>query len=159
MKSLKSKKLFVPLGCGIAFILLQFIQPEKTNPASDPAMALQPGEHVPHEVYASIQRACFDCHSNTTAWPWYSHLSPVNLLLVYDVTQGRAHLNFSDWKNKNPRLLADWLEYISREVGTKRMPFILYRPLHPDASLSDADRIMIVNWAKAEEERYRTFTE
>jgi hypothetical protein len=44
------------------------------------------------------ERACFDCHSNQTRWPWYSYVAPASWLVAYDVTEGREHLNFSEWK-------------------------------------------------------------
>jgi len=44
------------------------------------------------------RRACFDCHSNETVWPWYSSIAPVSWLVQRDVDEGREKLNFSDWK-------------------------------------------------------------
>jgi hypothetical protein len=42
-------------------------------------------------------RACFDCHSNQTVWPWYSHVAPISWLVWSDVVRGRKELNFSEW--------------------------------------------------------------
>jgi hypothetical protein len=42
-------------------------------------------------------RACFDCHSNETVWPWYSHVAPVSWLVQRDVDEGRRSLNYSEW--------------------------------------------------------------
>jgi hypothetical protein len=42
-------------------------------------------------------RACYDCHSNETVWPWYSHVAPVSWLTQRDVAEGRRKLNFSEW--------------------------------------------------------------
>jgi Haem-binding domain len=42
-------------------------------------------------------RACFDCHSNETVWPWYSHVAPISWLVWSDVVRGRKELNFSEW--------------------------------------------------------------
>jgi hypothetical protein len=42
-------------------------------------------------------RACFDCHSNQTRWPWYSHVAPISWLVQHDVEEGRAAVNFSEW--------------------------------------------------------------
>ena len=42
-------------------------------------------------------RACFDCHSNETVWPWYSNVAPFSWLVQRDVDKGRKDLNFSEW--------------------------------------------------------------
>ena len=42
-------------------------------------------------------RACFDCHSNQTVWPWYSNIAPISWLIERDVRKGRRELNFSEW--------------------------------------------------------------
>ncbi len=42
-------------------------------------------------------RACFDCHSNETVWPWYSNVAPISWLVEHDVDEGRRALNFSEW--------------------------------------------------------------
>ena len=44
-----------------------------------------------------VVRACFDCHSNQSVWPWYSHVAPVSWLVWSDVVRGRKELNFSEW--------------------------------------------------------------
>jgi len=40
-------------------------------------------------------RACFDCHSNATVWPWYSNIAPISWLVQHDVDEGRRAVNFS----------------------------------------------------------------
>ena len=45
-------------------------------------------------------RACFDCHSNETVWPWYSHIAPVSWLIQLDVDEGRRKLNYSEWDRR-----------------------------------------------------------
>ena len=44
-----------------------------------------------------FQRACQNCHSERTAWPWYSYVAPVSWLLERDVSSARAQLNLSRW--------------------------------------------------------------
>jgi mono/diheme cytochrome c family protein len=41
---------------------------------------------------ALAARACFDCHSNETVWPWYSNVAPVSWLIQRDVDEGRRAL-------------------------------------------------------------------
>lgn len=85
------------------------------------------------------KRACFDCHSNETVWPWYSHVAPVSWLLQRDVDEGRSKLNFSEW-NK-PQKEAD---EAAKEVREGEMPPWFYLPTHPEARLTDAEKQALI---------------
>ena len=80
-------------------------------------------------------RACFDCHSNATAWPWYSHVAPVSWLLQSHVEEGRRALNFSDWSRPYEEA-----EESGEVVRNGKMPTLDYRLMHPHARLSAAER-------------------
>ena len=90
-----------------------------------------------------VTDACFDCHSNATTWPWYSHVAPVSWLVTQDVVRGRSHLNFSEWQTgvgyggRSPAELAD---RAARAVSSGDMPPSYYTIMHPKASLSTAQR-------------------
>ncbi len=85
------------------------------------------------------KRACFDCHSNETVWPWYSHVAPVSWLLQRDVDEGRSKLNFSEW-NK-PQKEAD---EAAKEVREGEMPPWFYLPTHPEARLTEAEKQALI---------------
>jgi mono/diheme cytochrome c family protein len=78
-------------------------------------------------------RACFDCHSNETVWPWYSNLAPISWFVQRDVDEGREHLNYSEWNR--PQEAGESAEQI-REGS---MPPHSYVLTHPDARLTDAE--------------------
>jgi hypothetical protein len=82
-----------------------------------------------------VHRACFDCHSNETVWPWYSHVAPTSWLLQRDVNEGRRHLNFSEWDHPQ-RHAKD----VAEMVKEGEMPPWFYRPMHPGARLSDSEK-------------------
>lgn len=84
------------------------------------------------EVHDLARRACFDCHSNQTVWPWYGNIAPVSWLLQHDVTEGRKHLNFSDWNRPDHQHTDEFQEVL--EKGD--MPPAPYLLLHPAARLS-----------------------
>lgn len=85
------------------------------------------------------KRACFDCHSNETVWPWYSHVAPVSWLLQRDVDDGRSKLNFSEWDK--PQKEAD---EAAKEVREGEMPPWFYLPTHPEARLTDAEKQALI---------------
>jgi hypothetical protein len=80
-------------------------------------------------------RACFDCHSNETVWPWYAHVAPMSWLLARDVNGGRRHLNFTEW-NQPQKHAKD----VKNEVMSGDMPPWFYLPMHPLAKLTDAEK-------------------
>lgn len=78
-------------------------------------------------------RACFDCHSNETTWPWYSNIAPLSWLIQRDVDEGREHLNFSEW-NRRQRSGES-----AETVREGEMPPPYYTVTHPNARLSDSE--------------------
>ena len=80
-------------------------------------------------------RACFDCHSNETVWPWYSNIAPVSWLVANDTYEGRDNLNFSDWQPGDVEL--DDLQAL---IAEGEMPPAQYTMIHAGARLTDAER-------------------
>ena len=80
-------------------------------------------------------RACFDCHSNETTWPWYSNIAPASWLVQRDVDEGRARANWSEW-GSNPD---DESSESAETVSDGSMPTPAYALLHTEARLSDEE--------------------
>ena len=89
---------------GFAFCgVLSLFMPPPPNPAVAPSLSINARLDVPPAVQALVKRACYDCHSNETRWPVYSHVWPASALIYSDVSKGRAAMNFSDWpSSKDP---------------------------------------------------------
>jgi heme-binding protein len=130
----------------IVFVVIQVVRPNLTNPPVDPQHRIQ---NVPPDVQAILRRSCYDCHSSETRWPWYSQVVPVSWLLKHDVDEGRQELSFSEFATYSPKKSARTMKAICDEVKSGDMPLWQYRPLHPDAKLSDADRQALCAWAAA----------
>jgi hypothetical protein len=128
-------------------VVLQFIKPNTENPPEDSSKFIKLHVQIPDDVYSRLEKACFDCHSNRTVWPWYSKISPVVYLINHDVTGGRKHLNFSEWGNYDKKRMIKKLEEIESEVSESDMPPAIYPPMHSGAKLSDSDRKLITDWA------------
>ncbi len=95
------------------------------------------------ETRALVVRACFDCHSNETIWPWYSHIAPMSMLLYQDVFNGRAALNFSEW-DRETWSDADTERLVEMVTGG-HMPIPHYGILHPEARLNTLEQGQLVN--------------
>ena len=86
------------------------------------------------------RRACFDCHSNETAWPRYANVAPVSWLVQYDVDEGRAKLNFSEWAR--PQEEAGEAAEVMAEG---EMPPSTYLLMHRTARLSASERQQLMH--------------
>jgi len=103
---------------------------------------------APPEVMSLLRRACYDCHSNETVWPWYSRVAPLSWLLAYDVSEGRHHLNFSRWGELSLEKKDKKLRETAEAIDEREMPPFYYLPAHPRAWLDTQAKTTLVNWAK-----------
>jgi hypothetical protein len=148
------KRIFAILA--ILFLAAQLIRPDLTNPEADPALSVHATAQVPPEIGAMLKRSCFDCHSNETVWPWYSHITPVNWwMLKSHIEHGREHYNFSEWGKMEVKDRDHMLEEICEEVEAGAMPLPSYLLAHSDARLSDQQKRALCDWTKAERARLR----
>lgn len=106
---------------------------------TNPPVLQEPAWDSP-QTRALAQRACFDCHSNETVWPWYSSIAPVSWLTQRDVDEGRAKLNFSEWGRGEQE--ADEIAEVIREG---EMPMPIYLLQHPEARLSAAEKQALIH--------------
>lgn len=104
----------------------------------NPAVRREPVWDQPRTRELAV-RACFDCHSNQTKWPWYSSLAPISWLVQHDVEEGRQHLNFSTWD-----LPQKDVDEAVEAIEEGEMPMLVYLPLHPEARLSAAEQAELV---------------
>ena len=152
---MKKKLKWIFAGLAAGFALLQLANPPRTNPPVVPGHDLMAANPPPPLVAAMLHAACYDCHSDETRWPWYSHIAPVSWLVANDVKDGRERMNFSDWPRELPERAAKRLERISEEVGYRDMPPAKYTLLHPEARLTAAQRKTLIDWADAEAARLK----
>jgi len=89
-----------------------------------------------HEL---AKRACFDCHSNETTWPWYSNIAPVSWLVYHDVIEARDRMNFSEWGRPHPGI-----DQVIEEIEEGGMPLPQYLLMHPNARLSVQEREALI---------------
>jgi hypothetical protein len=129
------------IGLIVGGILIQFLPygHEHTNPAvtGEPQWDSQQTRDL-------VMRACADCHSNQTTWPWYSNIAPVSWLIQHDVEEGRSRLNFTEW-NQPQRETED----AARQVQRGAMPQWYYTLLHPTANLTADEKQALIKGLQA----------
>lgn len=127
--------LFIVSGIGV--IAIQFIPVDRTNSP----VANEPVWNAP-ETRALMERACFDCHSNETKWPWYARVAPVSWYIARHVHEGRHKINYSEW---NPNQENESVEVILKG----KMPPRSYLLVHPEARLTDAETKQLIAGLRA----------
>src|SRR5215468_9894175 len=91
-----------------AFVLVavvaaaQLVRPERVNPPTDAGRTIQAHVGTASGLGAVLDRACRDCHSNGTVWPWYTQVAPLSWLMARGVAEGRKAVNFSEWGGYTP---------------------------------------------------------
>jgi len=124
------KRALIAVACVV--VLAQVIPLDRSNPP----VAATPTWDSPR-TQALFERACGDCHSHQTRWPWYAYVAPASWLVVYDVHEGRGEFNVS---------AADVGEAdeAAEELEEGAMPPWQYLVLHPEAELSAEERAALV---------------
>ena len=129
-----------------AFILMQLIRVDYSNPPVDPKVDFQSAARPPEEVLSTLKSACYDCHSNETRYPWYSQVAPLSWWIKNHIREGREHLNFSTLGSLESEDLRHQLEEAAEVIREKEMPMSSYSRIHADARLSDTQRALLAQW-------------
>ena len=146
--------LFVILA---ALIGIQLIRPAK-NTSGTKDNDISKKYTVPAQVASILEVACNDCHSNHTKYPWYAEVQPIGWWLNQHVTEGKRHLNFSEFTNRPIAVQNHKFEETIEMVKEKEMPLASYTwlGLHSEAKLTDAQREILVDWSQAQMDMLKT---
>jgi hypothetical protein len=130
----------------IGFIALQFVGDfiDEDFQRSNPPVTQQVQWDSP-QTETLVRQACFDCHSNETQWTWYSYIAPVSWVIADDVNDGRAELNFSEPREFTP----EYVQHMVDAIEAHTMPLPSYTLLHPDANLTDEQRVQLIDGIEA----------
>lgn len=119
------------VGLIVVLVGIQFVPYGKNH--TNPPVVSEPKWDSP-KTKELFTKACANCHSNETVYPWYSDIAPISWLITSDIDEGREHFNVSMWgaqkKNKG--------DEAAEEVEGGDMPPWFYLPTHPEARLTDA---------------------
>jgi hypothetical protein len=129
-------------GIGITFLAFQLVPIDRENPPVESEVS------APEEVREILERACYDCHSNESRWPWYGYIAPTSWLVAYDIDEARDHMNFSTWNQYDEDEQIDMIEEVWEEVEEGEMPPFFYTPFHPPAQLDEKDRAVLREWSE-----------
>lgn len=129
-------------------VIIQFIRPARNTSTETSPNHIASRYDIPADVKPILDKACNDCHTNNTYYPWYSNIQPVGWWLQYHVNEGKEHLNFSEFLSYDAKKQDHKMEELIEMVKEKEMPLDSYTWTHTDARLTDQEREVLVNWAE-----------
>lgn len=140
-----TKKLL--LATGVFIIAMQFIRPtpNKTelNLKNDFLNLGYPSDSIKH----LFRSACYDCHSNYTAYPWYTNFQPIGWIMDKHIKEGKEELNFNVFAGYSKRKQISKLNNIANSIKDDYMPLSSYKLMHANANLNETEKMMMINWA------------
>ncbi len=137
-----SRKWLIVTGVIVA---AQFFQPDRSVQPNAPEHDLITVTRPVQDVQDLLHTACYDCHSDSTTYPWYSYVTPVNFWMQSHIDAGRAEFDMSSWGRRR----AKWQRHKAEEsvelIEAAAMPLPSYTWVHGDARLSAAQRTMLID--------------
>lgn len=145
------KKFTLKKALLILAILLLFIQSfriDKSTKPIDPSKDFISLTSPSTDVNQLLKTTCYDCHSNQPTFPWYTNIAPISWWIKHHIDEGCRHLNFSEWGAFTPKRKHHKLEECIEMLENSEMPMSSYTWMHNEAKLTDAQRLLLVNWFK-----------
>ncbi|MDG4653596.1 MULTISPECIES: heme-binding domain-containing protein [Chryseobacterium] len=139
----------IKIGAGfivLFLIVIQFFDTDKNISATPSENAIEKHYQVSSHLQGLLKTSCYDCHSNNTAYPWYSNIQPVKWWLADHVNSGKRHLNFDEFNTYTKEKKLKKLDEIAETVKEGEMPLSSYTIIHHDAKLSSRDKSEIEKW-------------
>lgn len=134
---------FIPLGL---LLVLQAFPTNRSTPKPEPGNELRKQLALPNEVFSLLKNACYDCHSNQTTYPWYTHIQPIGWWIQSHITKGRSELNFSEFGLLETEDQIEILKHSAKMIRSDAMPLSSYLWMHPEAKLDAQKRNLLLQW-------------
>jgi len=132
----------------IILIAIQFIRPAKNQSNDVLTSEISHVYTVPQNVSVILKKACNDCHTNNTVYPWYAQIQPVGWWLNHHIEEGKDELNFNEFGAYAVPRQYHKLEEVVEQVKEGEMPIWSYTLIHTNAKLTDEEKQTLINWAQ-----------
>jgi len=129
-------------------IIIQLIHPKPNKASGDQPNSIGKSFAISEDVKTILQKACYDCHSNNTRYPWYSNIQPVDWWLTSHINGGKKQLNFDEYAKKSLRYQYNKMKEAIDLVKKGEMPLNSYTWIHKDAILTDNEKNKLIGWAE-----------
>jgi len=130
----------------LVLLLIQLYRPAKNTSEEISANTITTQLEVPENIQSILNRSCNDCHSSNTNYLWYHNVAPVSWVVAHHIKEGKEHLNFDEWGTYNADQINHIIEEFEESIESREMPIVGYLKLHPEAVISDADNLKLLDW-------------
>lgn len=154
LKLIAMKKYFTIKNIAIflvfLFLTIQSIRIDKTTVPVNPETDFIALTSANAEIAGMLKTACYDCHSNQPTYPWYTNIAPVSWWIKHHINEGSQHLNFSIWGTYKEKRKNHKLDECVEMIEEGEMPMSSYTIMHGEAKLTDAQKLQLVEFFKAQ---------
>jgi hypothetical protein len=130
----------------IIVLVIQFIQPIRNLSAGPGENDITQAYAIPDVIRQTLTEKCYDCHSNQTRYTWYSRIQPIGWWLAAHVYEGKAQLNFSEFKTYQNEQARKKLQGIASMVNPGSAHLRGYSILRPGTEITAEDEQAISAW-------------
>ena len=130
----------------VVLVGLQFIPTSSNQKTAVSSADFIQTLNVPENIGQMMVTSCYDCHSNTTNYPWYSKIQPLAWFLKKHIEEGKEELNFSEFESYSARRQKSKLKSMVKQIEKNEMPLASYTMIHRDARLSQVDRKTLIDY-------------
>jgi Haem-binding domain len=141
------KKILLFLLAGL--VVIQFIHPKPNKTKNEQPNYIGKTFSIPEDVKTILAKACNDCHTNNTRYPWYSNIQPADWWMNGHIKKGKKGMNLDEYTNKRLRYQYHKMEDLIDQVKQGDMPLNSYTWIHKDAILSQTEKDALMNWANS----------
>jgi len=138
----------------IVFVIAQFFRPDKNEGDIASVEDFFVDTNPPENVKLILKQNCFDCHTSSTRYPWYSNITPVNYWMADHISHGIEELNISKWNDYTIKKKDHKFDELIEMVEEKEMPLPSYTWIHREAKLTDSEIESMIAWAKKVRVKY-----
>jgi hypothetical protein len=130
----------------VVFVGIQFVPATRNQSDVVPKTDFMLINDVPKEIKKKLKISCYDCHSNSTAYPWYSKIQPGAWFMESHIKNGKEKLNFNEWADYSDRRKKSKLKSIISQVRDDEMPLNSYTLIHKDAKFNENEKQKLMDW-------------
>ena len=132
---------------GVALLAVQFLRPAKNRSQPAPGTGIEAGFPVPGQVMQVIRRSCYDCHSDSTVYPWYAEIQPLGWWLNSHIQEGKRRLDFDRFASYRPVRQYGRFKDIVEQLQQDEMPLGSYLFIHRYARLTPDEKEEVIHWS------------
>lgn len=132
-----------------ALVIIQFIHPKKNKAEGPQPDYIGNSFTISGDVKSILAKACNDCHTNNTKYPWYTNIQPVHWFLNNHIKNGKRKFNLDEYTSRSLRYQYNKMEDVIEQIKEGGMPLNQYLWIHKTARLTQPEKDILISWANS----------